>query len=110
MESEILENEVGPIVATVENEREQELERLLAEAEATIAQLKAAAAAPVQAGRKTVSVAMASLLAKQGVAGDSIAKLEAGALARTLDGALASLSIEQRIAVKSELLRAGILG
>jgi hypothetical protein len=46
---------------------------------------------------------MTTLLAKQGVTVDSI---EAG----TLDAALGSLSIEQRIAVKAELMRAGVLG
>jgi len=96
---------VGPIVATVESEREAELERRLAEAEARIAELTAAAAAP--AGRKTLPSGMASMLAKQGVALQSVGEsMEAGAL----DGALASLSIEQRIAVKAELLRAGLLG
>jgi hypothetical protein len=45
---------------------------------------------------------MATMLAKQGVVVDSV---EAGAI----DGALTSLSIEQRIAVKSELMRAGLL-
>jgi hypothetical protein len=47
------------------------------------------------------------MLSKQGVhvaAGGET--LEAAAL----DGALTSLSIEQRIAVKAELLRAGLLG
>ena len=43
------------------------------------------------------------MLAKQGVV---LQSMEAGAL----DGALSSLSIEQRIAVKAELLRAGLLG
>jgi hypothetical protein len=54
-------------------------------------------------GRKTLPVAMVSLLAKQGVAVDSI---EAGAL----DAALVSLSMEQRFAVKAQLMRAGLLG
>jgi hypothetical protein len=45
---------------------------------------------------------MTTLLAKQGVTLDTI---EAG----TLDAALSSLSIEQRIAVKSQLIRAGLL-
>jgi len=91
---------VGRITA-VESERETELERRLAEAEAKIAGLTAAAA-PHNAGRKTLPVGMAAMLAKSGVALDSV---EAGAI----DGALASLSIEQRIAVKAELLRAGLL-
>lgn len=72
--------------------RESELEQRLAEAEATIVGLKA--------GRKTLSAGVATLQAKQGDA------MEAGAL----DCALTSLSIEQRIAVKSQLMRAGILG
>ena len=46
---------------------------------------------------------MANLLAKQGVTVDS---MEAGAL----DAALVSLSLEQRIAVKAQLMRAGLLG
>jgi hypothetical protein len=97
---------IGRIVATVEGRREAELETKLAEAEAQIAELRAAAAnAPVAAtnGRKTMPVAMASMLAKQGVTVDSI---EAGAL----DAALASLSMEQRFAVKAQLMRAGLLG
>jgi hypothetical protein len=97
---------VGRIVATVESAREAELERRLAEAEARISELTAAAA-PV--GRKTLPVGMATMLAKQGVpleAGGTFASMEAGAI----DSALASLSIEQRIAVKAELMRAGLLG
>jgi hypothetical protein len=50
---------------------------------------------------------MTTLLAKQGVTLDS---LEPGSLqAGSLDAALSSLSLEQRIAVKSQLLRAGLL-
>jgi phage shock protein A len=56
--------------------------------------------------RKTLPTQMTTLLAKQGVAVDaSLASIEAG----TLDQALTSLSIEQRIAVKAQLLRAGML-
>jgi hypothetical protein len=97
---------IGRIVATVEGRREAELEEKLAAAEAQIAELKAAAASVpvgVTHGRKTLPVAMVSLLAKQGVAVDSI---EAGAL----DAALVSLSMEQRFAVKAQLMRAGLLG
>ncbi len=54
-------------------------------------------------GRKTLPVAMVNLLAKQGVTVDS---MEAGAV----DAALVSLSLEQRIAVKAQLMRAGLLG
>jgi len=97
---------IGRIVATVEGRREAELEQKLAAAEAQIAELKAAAGsvpAAVTYGRKTLPVAMVNLLAKQGVTVDS---MEAGAV----DAALVSLSVEQRIAVKAQLMRAGLLG
>ena len=98
---------IGRIVATVEGRREAELEEKLAAAEAQIAELKAAAAGSVPVvvtnGRKTFPVGMTNLLAKQGV---TLASVEAGAL----DAALVSLSVEQRIAVKGQLLRAGLLG
>jgi len=97
---------IGRIVATVEGRHEAELEEKLAAAEAQIAELKAATVCvPVMVsyGRKTLPVAMMNLLAKQGVAVDS---MEAGAV----DAALGSLSIEQRIAVKAQLMRAGLLG
>jgi hypothetical protein len=100
---------VGRIVATVESAREAELERRLAEAESRIAELTAAATPAAAAGRKTLPAGMAAMLTKQGVAleaGGTFASMEAGAV----DGALASLSIEQRIAVKAELMRAGLLG
>ena len=93
---------IGRIVATVEGRREAELEEKLAAAEAQIAELKAAASV-VTHGRKTLPVAMVNLLAKQGVTMDS---MEAGAV----DAALVSLSVEQRIAVKAQLMRAGLLG
>jgi len=77
--------------------REMSLERRLAEAEATIESLRAEAAARA-GGRKTAPAA--ALVSREGVVAD------AGAL----DGALRSLSLEQRIAVKSEMLRAGLMG
>jgi uncharacterized protein (DUF885 family) len=61
---------IGRIVATVERQREADLEEKLAAAEAQIAELKAAAASvpsEVTHGRKTLPVSMANLLAKQGV-------------------------------------------
>ena len=100
---------IGRIVATVEGRHESELEQRLKAAEAELAELRARAEAGERkeisagtAGRKTVPTAMANLLAKQGVTVDS---LEAGAL----DAALVSLSLEQRIAVKAQLMRAGLL-
>ncbi len=103
--AESAEATIGRIVATVEGRREQELERKLADAEAEIATLRAAglsASKEVTHGRRTLPATMVSLLAKQGVAEESI---EVGAL----DTALASLSMEQRFAVKSQLIRAGLL-
>ena len=95
---------IGRIVATVG--REAELEAKLAAAEARIAELAAAAGtlpASVTNGRKTFPVSVTNMLAKQGVSAESI---EAGAV----DAALISLSVEQRIAVKAQLMRAGLLG
>jgi hypothetical protein len=95
---------VGRITATVESAREAELERRLAEAEAKLTELSANAA---PGGRRTLPAGMTTLLSKQGLAVDAEggASMEAGAL----DAALSSLSVEQRIAVKSELLRTGML-
>jgi len=87
------EETVGRIVATVES-REAELEQKLADAERTIAELRASA---VASGRKTV------------VAGSLVAKAAEGSEMGALDGALASLSVEQRFAVKAEMLRSGLL-
>ena len=78
----------------------QHLETKLAELEKANRELKAQAAA---ARRKTLSPVVSALLAKEGLEGD--AQIEAGVLEKALTG----LSIEQRIAVKAELARAGIL-
>ncbi len=56
-----------------------------------------------RARRKTLSPLVTTLLAKEGVEGDALIE------APVLEKALAGLSIEQRIAVKAELARAGIL-
>ena len=91
------EESVGRIVATVESAREAELEKKLAEAEAKIAELSAGASG----GRKTV--VSGRMFAKEATAGEGF---EAGAI----DAALTGLSVEQRIAVKSALLRSGMVG
>lgn len=110
--------QVQKIVATVEQggpknasgdrggmERVAELERKLHEAVLQIAELRAQAnSAASPSGRKTIATATMSLLAKQGI--NNLDSIEAG----SLDAALTALSIEQRIAVKSQLLRAGLLG
>ena len=100
---------IGRIVATVESRREVELEQKLAAAELTIAELQARGPATTPgAGRKTLPSAMTNLLARQGV---TLGSLDAGSMeAGALDAALVSLSIEQRIAVKAQLMRAGLLG
>jgi hypothetical protein len=94
---------VGHIVAMVgaESRREAELLERLAEAERTIAELRASVPGAVthQSHRKTLPV---SLLAKQEGAGVG---LDSG----VLDAALVSLNLEQRIAVKSQLMRAGLV-
>jgi len=74
----------------------------LAAAERELAELKAAAAQNVLSPlRRTLPSATSEMLAKHGIG-------EAGGCA-TLDAALAGLSLEQRIAVKSQLLRAGAI-
>ncbi len=89
--------------------RELELERKLALAEREIATLVAQAAAETTrqtvraSARKTLPAATVQLLAKQGI--DSVDTLDT----TTLDAAMSGLSIEQRLAVKSQLLRSGAL-
>lgn len=100
-----LSGEVEKISATVEqNRREEELAQKLAAAERELAELKAAAssAQPLSALRKTVPAATTEMLAKHGIG-------EGPVEVRALDAALAGLSLEQRIAVKTQLLRAGAI-
>ncbi|HET8637839.1 MAG TPA: hypothetical protein VFL96_13405 [Acidobacteriaceae bacterium] len=99
--------DVQKIVAEVDqeaavSERELELERRLARAEQQISELRAQESKGASA-RKTLPATTTQLLAKQGIT--SVESMEAGAL----DAALAGLSLEQRIAVKSQLLRAGVV-
>lgn len=102
-----LTGEVEKISATVEvaaaARREAELAEKLVAIEQELAELKAAAAHNVlNPLRKTVPSATSEMLAKHGI-GDGPVDV------RTLDAALAGLSLEQRIAVKSQLLRAGAI-
>ena len=96
--------EVERISATVEqSRREEELAAKLAVVERELADLKAASTPAVQNSlRKTVPAATSEMLAKHGI-GDGPVDV------RTLDAALAGLSLEQRIAVKAQLLRAGAI-
>ncbi len=102
--------EVRKIVAAVETSREIELQKKLEAAERLITELQAQIEAQIEAkaetpksARRTVPTSTVQFLAKQGIA--SLESLEAG----TLDAALNGLSLEQRIAVKAQLLRAGVV-
>ncbi len=105
-ERNVLEH-VGPIVATEEAEHAgqealADLDRRIRDLETAIGEFRSmkAQGEPVLHVRKTVSAHGPSILAKGAAdAGESA----------TVDEALRSLSVEQRIAVKSGLLRAGLL-
>ena len=99
-----LSGEVDKISATVEQgHRESELAEKLAAAEQELAELKAGAAQNVLSPlRKTLPSTTSEMLAKHGI-GDGPVDVQ------TLDAALAGLSLEQRIAGKTQLLRAGAI-
>ncbi|WP_263355812.1 hypothetical protein [Acidicapsa ligni] len=106
-----LSGEVERISATVESSRrEEELVVKLAEAERQLAELLAAGTATVGDGfpkalqplRRTLPSATAEMLAKSGIG-------EGAVDVKTLDAAMVGLSLEQRIAVKSQLRRAGVM-
>jgi chromosome segregation ATPase len=124
-----LDARVDRIVATVEEDassesnqkiaqleaRNTELERANADLQRTIAELKAQAPstsaqptvavhASAPATRKTLSPLMTSLLVKNGVE-PTDGRIDAAALEKSLS----SLSVEQRIAVKAEMARAGLI-
>jgi uncharacterized protein involved in exopolysaccharide biosynthesis len=99
-----LSGEVERITATVEqSRRETELTEKLAAVERELAEVKAATAQNVLSPlRRTMPAATAEMLAKHGI-GDGPVDV------RALDAALTGLSLEQRIAVKTQLLRAGAI-
>jgi septal ring factor EnvC (AmiA/AmiB activator) len=99
-----LSGEVERITATVEqSRREAELAEKLAAVERELAEIKAASAQNVlNPLRRTMPAATAEMLAKHGVG-------EGPVDVRALDAALSGLSLEQRIAVKTQLLRAGAI-
>ena len=99
-----LTGEVERISATVEqSRREAELAEKLASVETELAELKAAGAPTVISPlRRTVPASTSEMLAKHGI-GDGPVDV------RALDAALSGLSLEQRIAVKTQLLRAGAI-
>jgi hypothetical protein len=98
---------IDRIVAAVDDgelraaaEPEPTLQSKVAELEKANLELKAQSAT---ARRKTLSPVVTALLAKEGVDGDALIETP------IVEKALAGLSVEQRIAVKAELARAGIL-
>ena len=105
-----LSSEVDRISATVEcTRREEELLVKLQEVERELAGLRASAAASgesfpkaLQPLRRTLPSSTAEMLAKHGIG-------EGAVDIRTLDAAMVGLSLEQRIAVKSQLRRAGAM-
>jgi len=99
-----LTGEVERISATVEqSRREMELAEKLAETERELAEIKAGAAQGVLSPlRRTLPATTSEMLAKHGIN-------EGPVDVRTLDAALSGLSLEQRIAVKTQLLRAGAI-
>jgi hypothetical protein len=98
-----LTGEVERISATVEqSRRETELTEKLAAVERELAEVRAAAPSAVNPLRRTLPATTSEMLAKHGI-GDGPVDV------RALDAALTGLSLEQRIAVKSQLLRAGAI-
>jgi hypothetical protein len=105
-----LSGEVEKISATVEtSRREEELLAKLEGVERELAEVRAAAVTgPVADGfpralqplRRTLPSATAEMLAKHGIGEGTVD-------VRQLDAAMVGLSLEQRIAVKSQLRRAG---
>jgi hypothetical protein len=110
-QQEILSAKVDRIVAAVEENIAQvaeqrqaeeaggDLQQRVAELEKSNADLKAQAA---RMARKTLSPVVSALLGKNEIDGQ---RLEGAVLDKTL----AALSVEQRIAVKAELARAGMI-
>ena len=109
-QQEMLNAKVDRIVAAVEDSMSQtsrqnaetgstDLQERVGELEKANADLKAQAS---RMARKTLSPVVAALIAKNEIEGE---KLDPAMLNRTL----AALSVEQRIAVKSELARAGMI-
>ena len=104
-EAAALSGEVARISATVDSAaaaREAELNERLVAAEKELAELKAAAQPALSTARRTLPASTVEMLAKHGI-GDGPVDV------RTLDAALNGLSMEQRIAVKTQLLRAGAI-
>ena len=85
--------------ARAETDNSHTLQQRVAELEKTNNELRAQA---TRMARKTLPPLVTALLSKNGEAGD---KLEAAVLDKTLQ----SLTVDQRIAVKAEMARAGMI-
>ncbi len=109
-QQEALNTKVDRIVASVDEHQEieassgdatRQLQERVAELEKSNNELKAQAA---RMARKTLPAMVSTILAKSGME-TSGEKMDKGVLDKTLQ----SLSVEQRIAVKAELARAGMI-
>ncbi|MGH9600871.1 MAG: hypothetical protein ACRD24_00665 [Terriglobales bacterium] len=103
-----LDDKIGRMVAAIEDQGAAspftDLKERVAQLERENAELKAnASRISANSARKTLPSLVTALLSKSGV--DSADKIDAA----TLDKTLASLSVEQRIAVKAQMARAGII-
>ena len=104
-QQQALNTQIDRIVAAVdesENDSRRQLGARVAELERINADLKADLARQ-SAARKTLPPLVTALLAKTGI--ESQEKLDVA----TLDKALALLTVDQRIAVKAQMARAGII-
>ncbi len=90
----------GEMEASGSDEAARQLQERVAELEKSNTELKAQAA---RMARKTLPPMVSAILAKSG--NENGEKIEKGVLDKTLQ----SLSVEQRIAVKAELARAGMI-
>ena len=90
----------GEMEASGDDEATRELQKRVAELEKSNTELKAQSA---RMARKTLPPMVSAILAKNGE--ESGEKIDKGVLEKTLR----SLSVEQRIAVKAELARAGMI-
>ncbi len=96
---------IDRIVAAVEDseaDSREQLQRRVADLERANAELKAEAAR-LAASRKTLPPLVTTLLSKSGL--ETQEKFELA----TLDQALATLPVDQRIAVKAQMARAGLI-
>ena len=96
---------IEPDEETMKTKRELDLERQLTQTEEMLAILQAETGRSERAvnPRKTLPTATVQLLAKQGLDVNESVDLH------SLDAALMGLSVENRIAIKSQLMRTGAL-